>query len=81
MFRIINSCNPVNYIRSTVNSNSQLAGEVAPNISEHIAETNLLGQYIDNMALQNQINIIQNQLKHEYLSAGLGNYENMSVKD
>lgn len=81
MLRFINTYNPVNHIRNTINSNAQVVSEFAPNISEQISPTNFLSKYINNTAEQNKINVVQNSQKPEYTPAGFGNFENMTVKD
>ena len=81
MLRFINTYNPVNHIRNTINSNAQVVSEFAPNISEQISPTNFLSKYINNTAEQNKINVVQNSQNPEYTPAGFGNFENMTVKD
>ena len=59
MFRIPNFIGQINYLRNTVTSNPQVVSDVAPTFLEQISAQDLLEQYMDSLANQNKLNIVQ----------------------
>ena len=59
MFRIPNFIGQINYLRNTVTSNPQVVSDVAPTFLEQISAQDLLEQYMDSLANQNKINVVQ----------------------
>ena len=68
------------YFKQLAQNKTNSASNVPVDTSKY-ARDNLIKQYLDNLALQNKPQILGDNSKPIFTPTGIGNYENMLVKD